>query len=83
MQRRQFGEVSSARPRPRLPLTLARASTPHSRPTRATSRPTASGAQAISISTRRYSTFAIREKVKFTFGMQAYNVLNHPRFATP
>jgi hypothetical protein len=28
-------------------------------------------------------TFAIREKFKFTFGMQAYNVLNHPNFANP
>jgi hypothetical protein len=28
-------------------------------------------------------SFAIREKYKFTFGMQAYNVLNHPNFANP
>ena len=27
--------------------------------------------------------FAIKEKYKFTFGMQAYNVLNHPNFANP
>jgi hypothetical protein len=27
--------------------------------------------------------FAIREKFKFVFGMQAYNVLNHPNFANP
>src|SRR5262249_8086163 len=28
-------------------------------------------------------SFAIREKLKFTFGMQAYNMLNHPNFANP
>ena len=28
-------------------------------------------------------SFTIREKVKFVFGMQAYNVLNHPNFANP
>ncbi len=28
-------------------------------------------------------TFAIREKMKFVLGMQAYNVLNHPNFANP
>jgi hypothetical protein len=28
-------------------------------------------------------TFAIKERFKFTFGMQAYNVLNHPNFANP
>ncbi len=28
-------------------------------------------------------SFAIKEKYKFTFGMQAYNVLNHPNFANP
>jgi hypothetical protein len=27
--------------------------------------------------------FAIKEKYKFTFGIQAYNVLNHPNFANP
>jgi hypothetical protein len=27
--------------------------------------------------------FAIREKYKFVFGIQAYNVLNHPNFANP
>jgi hypothetical protein len=27
--------------------------------------------------------FAIREKFKFTLGVQAYNVLNHPNFANP
>jgi Carboxypeptidase regulatory-like domain len=27
--------------------------------------------------------FAIKEKFKFTLGMQAYNVLNHPNFANP
>jgi hypothetical protein len=27
--------------------------------------------------------FAIKEKYKFVFGMQAYNVLNHPNFANP
>jgi hypothetical protein len=28
-------------------------------------------------------TFAIRERFKFTFGIQAYNVLNHANFANP
>jgi len=28
-------------------------------------------------------SFAIREKYRFVFGMQAYNVLNHPNFANP
>jgi hypothetical protein len=28
-------------------------------------------------------SFAIKEKYKFVFGMQAYNVLNHPNFANP
>ena len=28
-------------------------------------------------------TFTIKEKVKFVFGMQAYNVLNHANFANP
>jgi hypothetical protein len=28
-------------------------------------------------------SFAIRERFKFVFGMQAYNVLNHPNFANP
>ena len=28
-------------------------------------------------------SFAIREKLRFAFGMQAYNVLNHPNFANP
>jgi hypothetical protein len=28
-------------------------------------------------------SFAILEKIKFTFGIQAYNVLNHPNFANP
>jgi hypothetical protein len=28
-------------------------------------------------------SFAIKEKYKFNFGMQAYNVLNHPNFANP
>jgi hypothetical protein len=28
-------------------------------------------------------SFAIREKYKFVFGLQAYNVLNHPNFANP
>jgi hypothetical protein len=28
-------------------------------------------------------SFAIREKFKFVFSMQAYNVLNHPNFANP
>src|SRR5579872_2515387 len=27
--------------------------------------------------------FAIKEKYKFTIGMQAYNMLNHPNFANP
>jgi hypothetical protein len=27
--------------------------------------------------------FAIKEKYKFVFGMQAYNLLNHPNFANP
>ena len=27
--------------------------------------------------------FAVREKWKFTFGMQAYNIMNHPNFANP
>jgi hypothetical protein len=27
--------------------------------------------------------FAIKERYKFTFGIQAYNVLNHPNFANP
>ena len=27
--------------------------------------------------------FAIKERLKFTLGMQAYNVLNHPNFANP
>ena len=28
-------------------------------------------------------TFAIKEKMKLVFGIQAYNVLNHPNFANP
>ena len=28
-------------------------------------------------------SFAIKEKYKFSFGFQAYNVLNHPNFANP
>jgi len=28
-------------------------------------------------------SFTIKEKYKFVFGMQAYNVLNHPNFANP
>src|SRR5580658_1870061 len=28
-------------------------------------------------------SFAIKEKYRFTFGMQAYNLLNHPNFANP
>ena len=28
-------------------------------------------------------TFAIKERVKFSFGMQAYNLFNHPNFANP
>jgi len=28
-------------------------------------------------------SFAIKEKYKFVFGMQAYNLLNHPNFANP
>jgi hypothetical protein len=35
------------------------------------------------IDTTLQRTFAIREKFKFTFGVQAYNVLNHPNFANP
>ena len=28
-------------------------------------------------------SFAIKEKIKFVFGIQAYNVFNHPNFANP
>jgi hypothetical protein len=35
------------------------------------------------IDTTFMRSFAIREKFKFVFGMQAYNVLNHPNFANP
>jgi hypothetical protein len=35
------------------------------------------------IDTTLQRSFAIKEKYKFTFGIQAYNVLNHPNFANP
>jgi hypothetical protein len=35
------------------------------------------------IDTTLTRSFALREKFKFVFGMQAYNVLNHPNFANP
>jgi len=35
------------------------------------------------IDTTLQRSFAIREKFKFVFGIQAYNVLNHPNFANP
>jgi hypothetical protein len=35
------------------------------------------------IDTTLQRSFAIREKFKFVFGMQGYNVLNHPNFANP
>ena len=84
LQREQCGRSALPAARPTLPLTPARASRPRSRPTGATSHPTASAAPGTSISTRTLQrTFAIKEKFKFVFGMQAYNVLNHPNFANP
>jgi Carboxypeptidase regulatory-like domain len=35
------------------------------------------------IDTTLTRSFAVRERFKFVFGMQAYNVLNHPNFANP
>jgi hypothetical protein len=35
------------------------------------------------IDTTLNRTIAIRERIKFVFGIQAYNVLNHPNFANP